>query len=259
MEILSSFRSKGALAWTAAPAMLVIWTGASVLGVVDPVLLPTPVRVLEAVGDIGPNLALHVAATVVRVMAGFLICVVIGSVLGVWMQRNRVAYAILDGLIETWRPVPPVALLPFFLLIFGFSETGRMALIALGGTLVTTVTVVEALHKTPVPLVRLGLVLGLTRRQMFRLILIPAAIPRLAAGFRIALALVFSLVIVSEFLGAPFGLGYLISVAKVTLTTPTMLLCIIILGLIGFASDTALRATLTYLTRWEPTAREARL
>jgi ABC-type nitrate/sulfonate/bicarbonate transport system permease component len=255
--VLSSHFSKGPLSYLGVPASLAVWAGLSYSGAVNALVLPPPDRVLLAVFDIGPALFLHFVATLTRVIVGFFGSLIVGITIGVLMQYYRRLYELGDGIIETWRPVPPVALVPFFILIFGFSETGRFLIVVLGTTLVVIVTVIEALDRVPPALIRLGLVVGLSKPQLFRRILLPAAAPFTKAGFRIALALAITLVVVSEFLGAQYGLGYLINVSKVTLTTPTIFLCVILLGVIGFVADFALRAGLNQISKWEFTSREA--
>jgi NitT/TauT family transport system permease protein len=255
--VLSSHSPKGFLAYLGLPAFLFVWSALSYSNLVNPLLLPPPDRVILAARDIGFPLAAHFVATLIRVIGGFLGAVLLGSTIGVLMQYNRCFYGVMDGLIETWRPVPAVALVPFFILIFGFSEAGRLLLVVLGTALVVVVTVVESLERVPPSLIRLGLIAGLPRSKIFRLILIPAAAPFARAGFRIALALSITLVVVSEFLGSRYGLGYLINVSKVTLTTSTMFLCIILLGLVGFILDFGLRKVFGAVSVWEYSSREA--
>lgn len=255
--VLSSHARKGILGYVGVPAFLALWAFLSYAGIVNALVLPPPHRVVTAIGDIGMPLLLHIGATVTRILAGFLGAILAGASIGILMQYSRRFYAVADSLVETWRPVPPVALIPFFILIFGFSEVGRAILVMLGATLVVIVTIVEAMDRVPPAQVRFGLVAGLSRTDLFRLVLIPASIPSTKAGFRIALALAITLVIVSEFLGSRYGLGYLISVSKVTLTTPTIILCVILLGLIGFTLDLAVRRALGFFTREESSSREA--
>ena len=100
-------------------------------------------------------------------------------------------------------------------------------------------------------------VVGLSRRDLFRMVILPAAWVEMRSGFRIALALAVSLVVVSEFLGATYGLGYLISVAKVTLTTPTLLLSIMLLGWLGWGLDRLVRYMFDKTTAWDVRAKGA--
>jgi ABC-type nitrate/sulfonate/bicarbonate transport system permease component len=256
--VLSSHSRKGFIAYVGAPMLLIVWGALSYSGVVNPLVLPSPSRVALAINDIGPSILLaHLIATIIRVAAGYFGALVIGGILGILMQYFHRFYAFADGIIETWRPVPPVALIPFFILIFGFSEIGRGVIVVLGTAPVIAVTIIEALDRVQPSLIRYGLVAGLSKSQLFRLILLPAAIPHTKAGLRIALALSITLVVVSEFLGSQYGLGYLINVSKVTLTTPTMLLCVILLGIIGYVTDLAMRAIVDHVSKWEYTSKEA--
>jgi len=100
-------------------------------------------------------------------------------------------------------------------------------------------------------------VLGLPRPKLFRRVILPAAIPELRAGFRVALAVAVTLVIVSEFMGATYGLGYLINVAKVTLTTPTLVLSVILLGWVSWGLDQILRGMFDRASAWDLRARGA--
>ena len=238
-------------------ATIGLWAVVSSAQWVNPLLLPPPARVIGAIKDIGFDLFWHAAATIGRIVGGYTLGVLLGLVLGTAMQYSRKTYVFWDGIVETARPVPAVALVPFFILVFGFSEFGKILLVTLGVGLIITVATVESIERVPTVVIRWGLVLGLPRRDLFRQIVLPAAIPELRSGFRIALATAISLVIVSEFMGSTYGLGYLISVAKVTLTTPTLFLAIIILGWISWIADRMLRYAFDRKTAWDVRAKGA--
>lgn len=238
-------------------SFFVLWGFLSFSGLVNSLILPSPLRVIEAIGDVGVTLFSHIIATTFRIIIGYVLGIFIGIILGVGMQYNRSMFLLFDGLIETFRPVPPVALVPFFILLFGFSELGKVFIVTIGVGLVIVVTTVEAIERVPVGILRWGLVCGLTRFNLFKNIILPSAWPEMRGGFRIALALAITLVIVSEFMGATYGLGYLINVSKITLTTPTILLCIIIIGWIGWALDRIVRLIFKKTCFWDIRAKEA--
>jgi len=257
IQVLGSAGKRRSLAILGVLGFVIVWTMLSILNVVPRLLLPSPWRVILAIGDIGFALLVHVGATVVRVFVGFLLGSALGVGVGVWMQYDRRVFALLDGVVDTWRPVPPVALVPFFILWFGFAEVGKILLVTLGTGLVVTVAVVEAMERIPAGVVRWGLVTGVRRRHLFRLVLLPAAMPELRSGFRIALAIAVTLVVVSEFMGATYGLGYLINVSKVTLSTATILLGIIIIGLVSWTLDRVLRYGFDRACAWDIRAKGA--
>jgi len=248
--------SGGRSVWSLAGplATLLLWWAVARLRLVNPLLLPSPERVILAAQDIGPRILVHVVATLLRILTGFVLGCTIGVSVGVVMQYSRRAYVLLDGIIETFRPVPPVAAVPFFILIFGFSELGKVVIVTMGVSLVMAVTTVEAFERVPLGIMRWGLISGLDRRVLFRRVLLPAAIPEMRGGVRISLALAITLVIVSEFLGATAGVGYLISVAKVTLTTPTLLLAMFVLGWLGWFLDRVTRFLFNHWTAWDSRA-----
>jgi len=255
--ILGAAGKKSAVSFLPVLSLLLIWWGVSAAGLVNQLLLPSPIRVFAAVQDLGPSLITHVGMTTLRVLVGLIFGILAGTLLGGVMQFNRTAFLLLDGLIETARPIPPIALVPFFLLIFGFAEVGKVLLVVIGTGLVIAVATIEAIERVPPGLVRWGLVSGLSRFQLFRFIIVPAAFPEMKSGIRIALALSVALVIASEFMGAKSGLGYLINVSKVTLATPTIFLAILILGWLSWCLDLTVRLIFDRNTKWETRARGA--
>lgn len=236
---------------------LSLWLILSSTNAINSLILPSPFRVIGAVTDVGFDLVYHIIATLGRVILGLSLGCLIGIFLGAIMQFNRTVYVLLDGIIETFRPVPPVALIPFFILIFGFSEAGKIVIVTLGVTLIMVVSTVEAFERVPIGVMRWGLISQLSRYQLFTLVLFPAAWPELRTGFRISLAIAITLVIVSEFMGAKYGLGYLISVSKVTLTTPTIFLSVILLGWVGCIMDRGIRYLFDKTCAWDVRAKGA--
>lgn len=213
-------------------------------------LVAGPVEVLTAGSDIGPLLIKHVLTTLLRVVVGFLAGCLAGIVVGLLITYYRPAFLLLSGVVEAMRPVPPVALVPFFLLVFGFSEIGRLLLVTLGTGLVVVVAFVEACRDTPRHLVESFQTLGYTKAAIFRHIIVPSALSKMLGPARVALALSVSLVVVSEFMGAQLGLGYVINVAKVTFSTATILLATSLLGLSSGLLDAGLRAIFRWSTPW---------
>ena len=238
-------------------SFLSAWCLLSFTGVVSPLILPSPIRVAIAVQDVGTDLLRHILATVIRIAGGFALGTVLGVAIGLLMQFNRTVYALLDNLVETFRPVPPVALVPFIILIFGFAESGKTLVTTFGVALIMIVTTVEAIERVPTGVIRWGLVCGLPRSALFRHVILPAAWPEMRGGCRIGLALAVTLVVVSEFMGAKYGLGYLINVSKITLTTPTIFLSIIVLGWLGWGLDRCVRLLFDRTCSWDIRAKGA--
>lgn len=219
-------------------SLVLIWVCVTEWGLISPLLLPSPRKVFGALRDIGlAKVANHTAITFVRILVGFAIGATCGYAVGVCMQLSRVVFVILDPIVQPSRAVPPVALLPFFILVFGFSEIGRIVLISLGTSLVVCVGTIEAINRVAPSIVKLGLVMGLSRKKLYWRVIIPASLPELRGTLRIALALAITLVIVAEFLGVQSGLGYLINLARVTLSTHTIIVAVIIISTLSWSLD----------------------
>jgi taurine transport system permease protein len=220
---------------------------------VPELLFPSPASVFRAARTLGKGLAVDAAVTLGRVIAGWLAGVIPGILAGLWMTRSRAFFAVANPLIEALRPVPPVALIPFFILWFGLGSAGQILLIAIGCFMVMAVNTFGAVHTIPPIYVRAAASLGASTAAIYRTVIWPAILPSLVSGFRIASALAFALGVAAEFMGAQSGIGFLIMVNRRQLNTNTILLGIIVIGLESFAVDWTIRIFSRYACRWTET------
>jgi len=220
-------------------------------------IFPSPLSVARAAQSLGPDLIRHAGITLGRVTLGWAIGVFLGILMGLILYANRAVRLVLHPLIEAVRPLPPVALIPFFIIWFGLSLVGQLTLIALGCFMVLTINTFTAAGLVPSVYLRAATVLGAPRREIYRTILLPAIVPSLIGGVRIAAALAFGLGVAAEFMGAQSGLGFLMMVARRTLNTNTILLGMIIVGIESYVFDALLRAVGRYLTRWSESSLES--
>lgn len=237
--------------------VLALWLVLTVGGIVKPLYFPSPIEVLLALEGIGTRLIDHVIATLARVLAGYVIGSFIGIAVGLLMSYSRFAHSVLHNIIESWRPIPPVALIPFFILWFGFSDLGKIVLVSFGSMMIMVVNTFEAGRNIRPIYLRAAYSLGANKKRVFETVIVPGIMPQLTSGLRVALALSVSLVIVSEFMGAESGLGYLINISKVTFSTQTILLAIIIIGILSASLDWLLRKAMNNLTQWAERSEEA--
>jgi ABC-type nitrate/sulfonate/bicarbonate transport system permease component len=208
---------------------------------VSELTFPSPHSVWEAVKVLRLNLVEHSIYTLGRVLAGWVLGAVLGIVIGLAMTWSRVFYSVVNPVIEAVRPLPPIALIPFFIIWFGLSVSGQIILIALGCFMVLAVNTYVAVQNLPAIYVQAASSFGASRRQIYWTVIIPAILPTLVSGFRIAAALAFGTAVAAEFMGAQSGLGYMIMVARRTLNTNTILLGTIIIGLESFLLDSFIR------------------
>lgn len=231
-------------------SLIIVWGFVTHFSLVNSLLLPSPLAVIEAAGNIGLALVGHSMATVGRALLGLLIGTVIGVFLGLLVRYNTIAKVMTEPFLDAARPVPVIALIPFFILIFGFSEIGRILLVLIAVTIIIAVATVEAIETMPEAWFRFPLVAGYSRKRIFMRVILPGLTPWLVGPIRIALSISFTLVIASEFMGAQAGLGYLINAARVNLATPTILLCILLLGILAQVLDSILYYLMSKLNFW---------
>ena len=241
-------------------AVPVLWMCVSWSGVVKPLFLPDPIRVIQAAWDIQhPNLFVHTLSTLRLIVSGYALGVVSGYTAGLLLRHSFIVRNFFTPIIETMRPVPAVALIPFFILWFGYSATGKIVLIAAGVFLIIVVGVVNAIDTLDPLYIRSALALGGNNWKFLWHAALPAILPTMLGHMRVALAIAITLAIVSEFMGATRGLGLVINSALNTFSSHTVMLVIIILGMIGSILDAILCFIWSKLTKWPQEAREALL
>lgn len=185
-----------------------------------------------------------------RVLIGLSIGFLTGVLTGILITWNPYFEAIVDPIIEIIRPIPPIALTPFFILWYGLGNMGQFLLIALGCFMVIVISTVTSIRNVDIVYIRAAKSLGANPLNTYKTIFIPAIMPALSSAVRVASATGFGLTVAAEYLGAQGGLGYLIRNARVTLSTDSILLAAILLGLLSLLTDFIIRKLFNYITRW---------
>lgn len=220
------------------------------LGLVRPIILPSPIMVVDALIKISSVVLKDIGATCLRVLAGFSTGVIVGVGTGLLMGLFKKYFYFLNPLVESARPVPVIAMIPFFLMWFGIREQGKFLLVVMGVTTIMIVSTLEAIRNVPPIYIKAAQTLGANRGQIFRKIIFPAIIPSLIGSLRVAAALSFTLVVASEFMGAKSGVGYRILEARRLFNTDVIFLGIVIFGILAGVLDFAIRKITGYFVRW---------
>jgi ABC-type nitrate/sulfonate/bicarbonate transport system permease component len=217
---------------------------------VRPIKFPSPIMVVQAAVRTADLIPLDALATVSRVSFGFIVGTLLGLGLGLAMSYNKKVYYFFDPLVESIRPVPVIAMIPFFLMWFGIGEAGKLLLITLGVFAIIVVSTVEAIKNVPKIYILAAQTLGASKLQLFRTVLVPAFIPQLIGPMRVAAALSFTLVVAAEFMGANAGLGFRILEARRLFSTDVIMLGVVLIGILSAIADALIRRGAAYLTRW---------
>ncbi len=224
-------------------AFLALWSLASGVVVLfklfNPLFLAGPWLVLGKVGQLAVNGQLwgHIGATLGRVAIGFSTGALLALALGLPAGQFRLIRNLLEPVVEILRPIPPLAMLPLFIVWVGIGETSKVAFITYATFFPMFLTTVHAVQQVDPLLLRAAASLGARRTQLFARVVLPAALPEILTGIRLGVALAFFVIVISEFIGAEQGLGYLINDGRNFFLVPQMLGAAIVLGLLGYCGN----------------------
>jgi ABC-type nitrate/sulfonate/bicarbonate transport system permease component len=238
-------------------AFLALWSlGSGIvqgLRLFNPIFLPGPWVVLGKVAELAGSGELwgHLGATLWRVAVGFTVGAALALGLGLpagYFPRVR---ALIEPVVELLRPIPPLAMLPLFIVWVGIGEEAKVGFIAYATFFPMFLTTAHAVRQVDPVLLRAAASLGARRRQLFFAVILPAALPEILTGLRLGIALAFFVIVISEFIGAEQGLGYLINDGRNFFLVPQMLGAAVVLGVLGYASSALVGILERRLLSWE--------
>jgi len=232
-------------------AILGIWWGVSASGLVPAYRLPTPLAVLNAAGEMVANGTLwqHIGVSTQRVLTGFAVGSLIGLVLGSLIGLSQWASILFSPLLGAIRAVPSLAWVPLLVMYLGQPfglEMPKIVLITIGATFPVMTTLSIALRHVDPNLVELGRAYGLGRLSLLGVVQLPAVIPAIVSGLRLALAQSWLFLVAAELLSSSVGLGFILTDSNNNGRVDRMFLAIILLAVLGKAND----ALIGVLERW---------
>ncbi len=217
--------------------ILVVWHIISSSGIINKLFLPSPLEVfwklveLIGTGEIFP----HIAATLYRTVAGFLIGSAVGVSIGLIMGYYKKIYSSMEFVVDFFRSIPATALFPLFLLFFGIGDEAKIAVVVFSSSLIIIVNTMYGVKNRSVIRTNFAKTLRIKRFNLFRKVILPDASPHIFAGLRIAISIALILTVVSEmFIGTSVGLGKVIIDAQLVYRIPEMYVAIILTGIIGY-------------------------
>lgn len=219
-------------------ALLLLWDLVVRTGLIKPILLPSPMATIGALfsGLFGGTLLTDFAVTVSRTLQAFLIAAVVGVPLGVLLGSNTRAYRSVEFLIDFFRSTPSSALIPLFLLIFGVTDINKIAIAAFGALLIVLFNSAYGVMNARKQRVMAARVMGASRWQVFKDVLIWESLQPTFVGLRSAVSMALVIVIVAEmFIGSDNGLGHRIIDAQQVLNVKSMYAAIMAAGMLGYA------------------------
>ena len=233
--------------------VLVAWEAAARSGLWNPLLFPSLV-------NIGDEFVRFVAGvdglreawiSLYRALAGFALAAIVGVAIGVLMGRSALAAALLDPLFSGTYAVPKLALFPIFIFVFGIGSLSKVALIFLECLYPIVIITYQGARSVSPILIWSAENMGASRARIFGRIVIPATVPYIFAGFRVALPVAMIVVIITEMISSADGLGYLVIYSLSSLQTDRMLAVVLAIALLGLALDRLLVLLRGRLVYWE--------
>jgi len=227
-------------------AIVLGWEALSRAGVIAPLYLPAPSSIVSAYR---PQLGYGVLLTTGRAVLGFVFGVIV-----VYVAHFLCVAAGLDKHLDTQfsgaRAVPVISVLPLFTIWFGYRETGRLVVVLLATAAFFVAPVHEAYRVLPRQWRLLQKQLSLSTFRYYISVVLPGGLSSLAAAFRIALAIAFTMAIASEYVGAQIGIGKFLDSARITFNVPAIVLTIFLCSIIGVTLDRTLLTLYRRVVYW---------
>ncbi len=235
-----------------AVALISLWELSARSGGISPMLAPAPSTVLQTLwnqigsGEIAP----HVTATLYRVVIGLALGGTAGVATGVLMGTVPRLRAIADPFVSAIHPIPKIAILPLVMALLGIGDTARIAVVSLAvffPMMINTLGGVTQISRTHLDVARNY---GASGWKLFTRVILPASLPMIVSGFRIALNLAFLIAISIEIAAASTGLGALIWMSWETLRIDVLYAALIVIMALGVSSNVIVRALARRLVPW---------
>ena len=242
-------------AFIALPWLVVIgiWYAIAYSGLINPSLVPTPHHVARRFWELLTrarlplDILMSTERVVVGVALGTALAVPVGFVLG-WYRGVRL---FIDPLMNFFRALPPIALIPLVIVYFGIGELAKIVVLFYASFFAGVIVMYEGIAQISPIYVRVSRTLGASDAEIFRKVIVPLTVPHLLTALRVALGVAWATLVASELIAAQQGLGALIQNASSFFQLDIIYVGIICIGVIALAMDLILRAVARRLVAWQ--------
>jgi len=183
---------------------------------------------------------------------GYVIGCLLGLLTGIMAGYRQMAQRLWDPVVQIFRPIPPLAFLPMFILYLGIGELTRVLFIAYSVYFYTYMSAMQGVRHVDPLHVRAALSLGASHRRIFWSIILPGSMPHVMTGLRVSAGMSLFVLVAAELIAADAGIGYRIMWARQYFEVDTMLFDAFLIGFLGFMIDTAMRRLERRILRWKP-------
>lgn len=245
-------------AWSCAPdvlllaALLGLWEGAVWLFEVQPLLLPAPSAIAQALyaGLVSGHLVRHFGVTLLETAAGFGLGALGGLLLGGLIAQSERLERLLYPYVIAFQTVPKVAIAPLIVIWFGYGLSAKIVIAATIAFFPVLANTIVGLRAVPAEQLELMAAFMASKRQTLWKVRVPQALPYILVGLDVAAVLAVIGAVVGEFVSAKEGLGFYILQAGFQLDTPAVFAALTLLAFMGIAIHLAMRALRQRLLYW---------
>jgi NitT/TauT family transport system permease protein len=229
------------------------WYAIALSGVISSALVPTPAQVfaqfwrLLTTQGLWFDMLISSERVLLGLAAGIVLAVPIGFVLG-WYRPVRTA---VDPLVNFFRALPPISLIPLVIVYFGIGETAKVVMLFYAAFFTGVIVMYEGIVQINPLFIRVARTLGATDGEVFRRVIVPLTIPHVLTAVRVALGVAWATLVASELIAAQRGLGAVIQNASNYFQIDIIYAGIISIGIIALLMDRCLRALGAHLVRWQ--------
>jgi NitT/TauT family transport system permease protein len=232
--------------------IVVLWYAVRASGLINPALVPAPhqvaARAVElAHGRLWMDIWMSTQRVFVGVLLGVMLAVPVGFGLG-WYKGLR---TFIDPVINFFRALPPIALIPLVIVYFGIGEAAKTAILFYASFFAGVIVMYEGIAQISPIYVKVARTLGAKDAEIFGKVIVPLTVPHMLTAVRVALGVAWATLVASELIAAQQGLGALIQNASAFFQLDIIYVGIICIGFIALAMDVVLRMIARRLVAWQ--------
>ncbi|TWD93453.1 NitT/TauT family transport system permease protein [Neobacillus bataviensis] len=233
--------------------LLLLWETAPRMGLVDPTFFPPFSKVAESWWGlvISGDLYAHFQASILRSLFGFGLAILVAIPMGLIVGWYPLASELLNPVLEVFRNTAALALLPVFILLLGIGETSKVSIVFFACTFPILLNTINAVRNVDPLLIKAAKSMALPSYRLFYKVILPASIPTIFTGIRMAGSSSILVLIAAEMVGAKEGLGYLINYSQQNFQIPQMYAGIITISLLGVAINYLLISLERKFSSWK--------
>ena len=249
------------LSWLSPLLLLLLWEGAVQLGVLNRIFVPPPSEVVVALVDglIDGSLVADVVVSSERIALGFIIGAAPATLLGIWSGLNRTVYYLVRPLATMLYPVPKIALLPLVIVVLGIGEISKIATVAISVFLMVVIHTIGGVMQVDRRFFEVGRLYGANQWTLFRTVALPASLPAIIEGWKLAMGFALTLIVGVEFVGASNGIGYRIWQSYELYAIADMFAAVCLIAALGWVLTVGLDELERLLVPWRHTIKESRM